>query len=444
MNLHDAPSPPRSAPPAPTVISPSPWNHSLQTVLDQPPASLPQQLMVGGLLFACAFGAWAWFGMVQEVSTAQGRLVPKGDVYKVQPVIEGEVTKLHVQEGQRVKARQVLAELDSDLNTTDAQRLQQVLIGLETELKQTQDLIEKNRLEAENRQTIAQTAVDTHQWAISQAQAEMDTQQRLLQHFEADAAAFGSRLERLQPLVNEGAIAGEQLFTVEQSLRDRQRSMTESQGALQKSQVTLKQLQSQLRQKQAEKEQTHLESQQRLQELELKATELQAKIAETKLLWQQAQTRLNQHLLKAEVGGIVSMLNIKNTGEVIRPGQTLAEIAPAKTPLILTALLPSQKAGFVKTGMPVQVKFDAFPYQDYGTISGKVISVSPDAKMDEKIGMVYEVKVSLDRAYVMHDQKRVALKAGQTANVEIITRQQRIADLLLDPIRKLKSDRITL
>ena len=53
-----------------------------------------------------------------------------------------------------------------------------------------------------------------------------------------------------------------------------------------------------------------------------------------------------------------------NQGEVIQPGQTVAEITPKNAPLILTASLPNDKAGFVKTGMSVKVKFDAYPYQN--------------------------------------------------------------------------------
>lgn len=444
MKSHHAPSSPRSAPRVPSVSSPPPWNPTLQNVLDLPPATLPQQLMLGSVFFAGAFVAWAWFGTIQEVSSAQGRLVPQGEVYKVQPVIEGKVTRLHVKEGDVVKAHQVLVEFDANIDANQVQKLHQTLTGYETELRQIQALIEQNRLEAASRQAIAQARLEAHQLAISQAQTEIATQQQLLRHFQQDAGAYAARLKRLQPLADEGAIAGEQLFDVEQSLRDRQRSSTESRGTLEKSQSTLKQLQSQLTQKQAEKTQMELESQQQIQRLKLQKTELQSKITATTAALKEAQTRLNQRMLRASVGGIVSTLNVKNTGEVAQAGQTIAELAPAQTPLVLDALLPSQDAGFVKPGMPAEIKFDAFPYQDYGTISGKVIAVSPDARVDEKMGAVYKVKVSLDRAYVLHEQKQIPFKTGQTATVEIITRQQRIADILLEPIRKLHSDRLTL
>jgi HlyD family secretion protein len=94
--------------------------------------------------------------------------------------------------------------------------------------------------------------------------------------------------------------------------------------------------------------------------------------------------------------------------------------------------------------MKVQLKFDAFPYQDYGLLAGHVTSISPDAKIDERQGSVYQVEIALDKTYVMHDQQKVPLKAGQTASAEIVTSRRRIIDVLLEPIRKLQEASLNL
>ena len=62
------------------------WSSSFQTLLDQPPASFPRQLISGGMVFLVAFSAWAWFGTVEEVGKARGKLVPEGETYKIQPI----------------------------------------------------------------------------------------------------------------------------------------------------------------------------------------------------------------------------------------------------------------------------------------------------------------------------------------------------------------------
>ena len=119
-------------------------------------------------------------------------------------------------------------------------------------------------------------------------------------------------------------------------------------------------------------------------------------------------------------------------------------MTPNNAPLVLEVSLPNREAGFVKTGMPVQVKFDAFPYQNYGVIPGKVVSISPDAKTDERLGVFYRVQVSIDRDSVKANNQTWKLKAGQTASAEIVIRQRSIADILLDPLKQLQKGGMSL
>ena len=72
------------------------WSSSLHSVLDQPPAALPQRLMLWGIVFCLLFGSWAWFGKLEEIGKANGELVPEGEPYKVHPIELGKVTKLAV------------------------------------------------------------------------------------------------------------------------------------------------------------------------------------------------------------------------------------------------------------------------------------------------------------------------------------------------------------
>ena len=101
-------------------------------------------------------------------------------------------------------------------------------------------------------------------------------------------------------------------------------------------------------------------------------------------------------------------------------------------------------AGFIEVGMPVKMKLDAYPYQDYGIIAGEVTSISADAEIDPTMGAVYRVEISLEKDYVIEEQQQVQFKAGQTASADIIIRRRRIADILLEPIRKLREDGISM
>lgn len=103
--------------------------------------------------------------------------------------------------------------------------------------------------------------------------------------------------------------------------------------------------------------------------------------------------------------------------------------------------MPSQESGFLRVGMPVKLKFDAYPFQDYGVVAGHLRWISPDSKVVETAqGNVetFELEIALDQLYIQTQNKRVALTPGQTATAEVIVRQRRIIDFILDPFKKLQ------
>ena len=486
---------------APVDKSPSNWSASLQTVLDNPPASLPSRVVLGGIVFCAAFGAWANLGHIDEVGKASGLLVPQGEVYKVNPVVAGKITKLYVQEGTPVNAGQVVAEIDNQIAFKEIERLEQESIALHTELLQTESLIDKTQLELQTRAQIAQAEQQAQTSAVTAAKVRLvasyqllnqlqnqytDTVNRrsaiepllakskeLLKQRQEEVNAYRERVERLKPLLKEGAISRDMVFNAEQELRTRQlaitknqleetpmtrerlfeakqseaqivRSITQNQSEIEQTQTEIKRLQAELMQKGAEASTVRIQSQQKIQQLEVEKTQIKAKIQQARKLIEKAKAELKQLYLTAPVDGVVLSLNIRNSGETIQAGQTLAEIAPQSAPLVLQAVLPNREAGFVKVGETAQVKFDAYPYQDYGIITGKVKSISPGARVDERLGAVYRVEIELERNYVTANKQIIKFKPGQTATAEIITRQRRIVDVLLDPIRQMQKDSLSL
>lgn len=492
----------KKSPPLPSIpTAKQDWSSALQSLLDQPPASFPLQLMLGGFIFCVAFVTWGYFGTVDEVGQARGQLAPQGEVYKIHPVELGKVSQILMKEGQTVKKGEVLAELDRQIATTELTRLQQQLIALKAELTQKQSLIERIHLEAQTQSAIAQAQIQAQQASIERVKSQISSNQRLLDqlNFEAKVTeerveslqplkaetqtlidklqegelAAKERLERLKPLLESGAISKdlvfqaeqnlreqergiiqaqlsqknstqEQIFQAEQSFRDRQRLITQSQGELKQSQVEIEQLNAELAQRQAEAKTIQVTTQQKIQQTELEVTQLQAQIKDTQNLIKTAEAKLQERYLYSPVDGIVSTLNVFNQGEVIQPGQTVAEITPKNAPLILTASLPNDKAGFVKTGMSVKVKFDAYPYQNYGVFEGTVHSISPNTKIDQGVGPVYKLEIVLKKDYVLQQEQKIQLKPGQTASADIIIRRRRILDILLNPILQLQKNGIDL
>ena len=475
------------------------WSPALNQLLEEPPATFPQRLTLGAMAFCLAVGSWAWFGEIDEVSKAQGKLIPQGETYKIEPVELGQVKYIAVEEGEEVKAGQTLVKLDTELAEQETARLEQMIQAYQTELSQKQALQEKLILEAKTREDITKAETSAQGAAIFLAQEKATTYTHLLTLQRSEARAYRTRkgslkpvltiaqehlnqlkaektsrqqrLNRLQPLVKKGAVSQEYVFQAEQSLRDIERQITQgklqeitnfreqvfqsnqsirelqanitrSQGELASAIREVQRLEAELIQKQAEGKRIQLEIQQKIKQLEFELAQIESKIADTQNLLSAAEAKLQQKSLKAPVDGIILSLNIDNSGKVVQAGETIIEIAPQETPLILSASLPNKEAGFIKEGMAVQVKLDAYPYQQYGLIPGTVNYLSADAKPDPQLGEVYQVEVALERDYITDNQEQIKFKAGQTATADIIIRRRRILDVWLEPIKKLQHDGI--
>lgn len=170
-------------------------------------------------------------------------------------------------------------------------------------------------------------------------------------------------------------------------------------------------------------------------------------MAQTQNQIKSLELQLKQRAIRAPADGVVFELPIQRTGAVVQPSQLLAQVAPQSSPLILRAQLPSQESGFVKVGMPIKLKFDAYPFQDYGVVQGRLHWISPDSKSVETPqgqAQVFEVEVSLDQDYISGQNQRIKLTPGQSAIAEIIVRERRVIDFALDPLKKLQRDGLKL
>ncbi len=144
--------------------------------------------------------------------------------------------------------------------------------------------------------------------------------------------------------------------------------------------------------------------------------------------------------LASPIDGTVINLSTWTIGGIVKPGDTLMNIVPLSATPEIEAMVLNKDAGFVLAGQRVSVKFDAFPFTRYGTVEGEVIDVSRDSNKDEKLGLVYPVRVRLDAADIAIDGKRIAIGPGMAVNAEIITGDRRVIDYVLSPILRYRNE----
>ena len=168
------------------------------------------------------------------------------------------------------------------------------------------------------------------------------------------------------------------------------------------------------------------------------------------------------------MNGNVQSVDIASLGTVVQAGQTVATIVPSDSPLVIEVDLPSSEIGFVRVGQKTQIKVTAFPFEEYGSIPGTVLSVSPSAESNSDLSslpegdshqpvmpqsqnnapstddsgraspptLFYRVRVRPERMWLYAENQRHSMRTGMTATVDIETGQRRVLQFFLDPIVK--------
>ncbi len=167
--------------------------------------------------------------------------------------------------------------------------------------------------------------------------------------------------------------------------------------------------------------------------------------------------------LRSPVSGYVQKVDVTTTGQVVSAAQSLVTIVPDGTPLIVEATVTNQDIGYLRIGQPVEVKVDTFPFQKYGTISGTLEWISPDAedrdgassdpdtrsglpeaksKRSETdstandTGFVYKIRVRTRSPVFRIGGEERPLQAGMTVQADIVTDRRRVIDFFLSPVVK--------
>ncbi|KAF0813626.1 Colicin V secretion protein CvaA [Andreprevotia sp. IGB-42] len=142
-------------------------------------------------------------------------------------------------------------------------------------------------------------------------------------------------------------------------------------------------------------------------------------------------------------GELVSLLVMK--GQFVAPGQLLASIYPDGAKLEAVLYVPSAGIGFVKEGSVVNLKYDAYPYQKFGSHKGRVKSISKIAIASAELknelinrGFFYKLIVELPQQSVQTYGVSSALRAGMAVQAEIEVETRKLYEWILDPVFSLK------
>jgi HlyD family secretion protein len=352
---------------------------------------------------------------VDRVVTAQGRVVSRSPTLVVQPLETAIVRSINVREGEPVKAGQVLAQLDPTFATAD-------MGALAAQVAQLQAQVSRLKAESDG-QPFNYSGTDPNlslQAAIfGQRQSEYtykieNYQQKIngiitaIAKANSDAAGFRSRLDVANNVEKmrrdlEKLQVGSKLNTL--SAMDNRVEMERNlHGAEETANSSQRDLAAQVAERDGYVQSWHADVSEKL-------ADAVGKLSDARESLNKAQLRKQLVELRADADATVLSIAKVSVGAVLQSGQQFITLVPADAPLEIESNVTGRDDGFLSVGDPVTIKFDSFPFIQYGVAYGTVRTISADSfssqdeqrnptgavPMPNSSDLFYRARVAIDR-----------------------------------------------
>ena len=327
------------------------------------------------ILFIIAV-VWASFSRLDEITTAEGKVIPSSNVQVIQNLEGGIVAEIPVKIGELVHKDQVIMKLDETRFASSAEE--------------------------------SKASISVLQEQVNQRQQELIEKRSRLAQLQQSYGYINKELQMSKPLLAQGVVSEVEILRL-------QRQVSDLRGEMDATRLAIPRLQSQLN--------------------EAKSKLEGATASETA-----AKDRLERTTIRSPVEGIIKTIAINTVGGVIQPGMNVMEIVPVEDNLLIEARVKPSDVGFLKVGQPATVKISAYDFSIYGGLEAEVENFSADSITNDRGESFYLVRVRTKKSYLGAEDRPLPIIPGMLATASIKTGNKTIMNYLLKPIFKAKTE----
>lgn len=390
---------------------------------------------------------WASVSQVDMIVTAQGKLITTRPNLVVQPLETSVIREIHVKAGDHVSRGDVLATLDPTFSQADLDQLRNRVAAFDASI---------NRLKAELGRDEYEPGDHASADEVLQRQVFLQRKSAYVAQIENYHAQIASAQANLKAAQNEETLLTERLETMKSIEAMRNTLMEKAVGSklnLLLSRDARLEVENNLARirgniadnehrvdKSRADEKVYAEDFRKTAYQDLVETLAKRDSAVEDL--KKAELRRQLIVLKAPSDAVVLEIANRTIGSVVREAETLFVLVPIDVPLQADVRVEGRDIGQVSTGQPVRIKFEAFPFQKYGTGAGAVRVISqdsflPDAKAEgagHATAPYYRVLVDLLDTHLRSTGDRVHLVPGMAVTAELKVGRRSVLSYFLYPL----------
>ncbi len=417
---------------------------------------VPQSTFRNGLLgygsivvFLGLFGYWAATAPLAGAAIAQGVVAAAGQNLRIQHLEGGTVTKVLVKEGDRVKAGQLLAELDPTVPQAQLDRLLRNDVTLRARaarlaaerdgllsvnfpddlLSATADASYKQVVDEQNSEFVARLARHRNELVIlaervSQLEQSVAGLSARKVASEEQLAIVKEETTRKLKLLDQGLTERDQYTQLLRSQADLlgQVASAEAQIASSKNQIN------------EAREQIERAKSQRVEDALKELSEIRSQLGDGEEQAKAARSVLARTIIRAPTDGIVFSLKVNSPGIVLRPGDAVLDLLPTSSDLIIEARVDPRDVDVIHLGQSARLRFVALNNRTTPEVSGSVTYVSADRLVDPATQQPYYTARLQITENLPPEISQDQIYPGMPVETYISTGDRTFAEYLIKPI----------
>ena len=406
--------------------------------------------LTGGVVAFLLVGAliWASIASLDEVSIADGEVVPQGQVRLIQHLEGGIIKELFVEDSARVKAGQPLVELNLARGGVNREELQVRIDGLvlkrarlaalatETAPSYPPDAAERHpQLVVAENEALSLTRAQLES-RLASAQGRVDQRGLEVAELEARQRAFAASLPLVEERYRLSLSLLEEQLTPRMEHLERERELEELKGEVDRLRSNLPRAKSALAEAREAAREISLEFRRAISE---QITLVELEIARELERLVKATEQRSRTVIASPIEGVVQNLAYHTIGGVVGPGDAIMQIVPSRERLLIEARLDPRDIGHVQVGQRAVAKVSTYDFVRYGGLEGQVVSIAADADTDRSGQHYFRVVVETTESALGPDGS-LPIIPGMQATIDIHTGEKRVLDYLVQPVLKIRSE----
>ncbi len=441
--------PPQMETPLPTLASKPKahpdWRETVPTSMKKP---LIAGLAVVGLFFA-GFSSWAMRAPIAGAAIAPGVVIASGQNQQIGHLEGGIVREIAVREGEVVKQDQPLVLLDETQAQSSANRVGQSIISLsaqearamavladQEELQYTQDLID--RATSSGHESVLELQRAEFNSRLLQHKSEVSVLDQQVNAIEEEISGIGRQIEaekRKLAVIRDELKAKKSLLkrglTPKNQYNALLRSQADSEGAIGGLDATIGQRRKAI--SEVRERQQALRAARRA-EASTQINETRQQIADLNEQLTSRADILERMIIRAPVDGVIVNISKNTIGSVVAPGETVLEILPTSSDLVISARVKPNDVDVVRVGQEASIRFVALNTRTTPEVPATIEYVSADRLVDPATQEPYfDARLKLD-ANLPSSISKDQIYAGMPVDAFIKTDERTFVEYLAKPV----------